>query len=228
MRQRARHFITTFHYKNKLEVDITSFASKSSYYNKSALQKGKSELSPYVNYDRCIWLSVFFSYIFCQSFVDSVAFWCHPSTCCEDKGDNTNWRAGGLCFRMKNVNFRRAGGLAGCTEDRLAGQWAAQKGGPAGCGKGQCRLQKKGSPPARPFPQPSLMCTLSAHLYVQPTGPSCCVAYGPALLCSSPARGKFMFFIWQHGRPARPALRLVLSMDSDSVPASAEYTPTLL
>jgi len=35
----------------------------------------------YVRYDRCIWLLVFFSYFFCQPFVYSVAFWCHPSTC---------------------------------------------------------------------------------------------------------------------------------------------------
>jgi len=30
-------------------------------------------------HDRCIWLPAFFSYFLCQSFVDSVAFWCHPS-----------------------------------------------------------------------------------------------------------------------------------------------------
>jgi len=177
MRQRARHFITTFHYKNKLEVDITSFASKSSYYNKSALQKGKSELSPYVNYDRCIWLSVFFSYIFCQSFVDSVAFWCHPSTCCEDKGDNTNWRAGGLCFRMKNVNFRRAGGLhrrqtggpVGCTKRRSSGLW-----------KRAVPAAKKGQPSGPPFS--------AAQSNVHPVGPPLCAAHWPVLLCSLRAR----------------------------------------
>jgi len=32
----------------------------------------------------------FFSCFFYQSFVYSVAFWCHPSSCCEDKG--IEWR----------------------------------------------------------------------------------------------------------------------------------------
>ena len=45
-------------------MDITSFASKSSYCSKDAPQKSKSELSPYVWYDRCIWLPAFFSYFF--------------------------------------------------------------------------------------------------------------------------------------------------------------------
>ena len=36
------------------------------------------------------WLSAFFSYFFCQSIVDSVAFWYNPSSCCEDKG--IEWR----------------------------------------------------------------------------------------------------------------------------------------
>jgi len=31
-----------------------------------------------------------FQHFVCQSFVDSLAFWCHPSTCCEDKG--IEWR----------------------------------------------------------------------------------------------------------------------------------------
>jgi len=34
------------------------------------------------------------------------------------------------------------------------------------------------------------------QLNVQPTGLSCCAACRPAILCSSPAHGKFMFFIW--------------------------------
>ena len=103
--------------------------------------------------------------------------------------DNTNWRAGragGPCLQMKNVNFWRA---AHCTED---------------------------SPPARLFPQPSLMCS-------PPTSPSCSAVCRPTLLCISSTRGKFMFFIRQHGPPARPpgppalpagppALRLVLSL----------------
>jgi len=59
---------------------------QSSFCSEGAPQKGKSDLCLYVCYDRCIWLPVVFSYFFCQSFVDTVAFWCHPSTCCEDKG----------------------------------------------------------------------------------------------------------------------------------------------
>ena len=42
-----------------LEVDITSFASKSSYCSEGAPQKSKSELCPYVCYDRCIWFPAF-------------------------------------------------------------------------------------------------------------------------------------------------------------------------
>ena len=45
---------------------------------------------PHVCYDRCIQLPVFFSYFLCQFFVYSVAFWCHPSSCCKDKG--IEWR----------------------------------------------------------------------------------------------------------------------------------------
>ena len=73
-----------------LDVYITLFALKASYCIKGVPQKGKSEHCPYVCYDRCRWLSAFFSYFFCQSFVDSVVFWCHPSSCCEDKG--IEWR----------------------------------------------------------------------------------------------------------------------------------------
>jgi len=69
---------------------------------------------------------------------------------------------------MKNVNFRRA---AQKTEGR-----AAKKGGAAGCGKGRAGLQKKGSPPLRPFLQPSLMCSPPARLNVQSTFPSCSAA----------------------------------------------------
>jgi len=112
--------------------------------------------------------------------------------------------AGGLCFQMKNENFRRAGGLH-----------RRQKGGPAGCTKGLSgglrkrtgRPAERGSPPASPFLQPSLMCSPPARFNVQPTGPSCSAACRPALLCSSPAPRKLMFFIWQHGPPARPARR---------------------
>jgi len=47
---------------------------KSSYCSKGApqSQKSKPELCPYVRYDRCIRLPVFFSYFFCQPFVYSV------------------------------------------------------------------------------------------------------------------------------------------------------------
>ena len=63
--------------------------------------------------------------------------------------DNTNWRAGGsggLCFQMKNVNFRKAalkteGRPVGCTK-RRSGRLRKRAGWAA----------EKGSPPARPFP----------------------------------------------------------------------------
>ena len=42
-------------------MNITSFASKSSYCNKG-VQKSKPELCSYVRYDRCIRLPAFFSY----------------------------------------------------------------------------------------------------------------------------------------------------------------------
>ena len=48
-------------------MDITLFASKSSYHSKGAPQKNKSELCPYVCYDRCIWLQLRFSAIFSPS-----------------------------------------------------------------------------------------------------------------------------------------------------------------
>ena len=71
--------LTSMSVMTVLEVDITSFASKSWYCSEGAPQKSKSELCPYVCYDRCIRLPVFFSYFFCESFVYSVPFWCHPS-----------------------------------------------------------------------------------------------------------------------------------------------------
>jgi len=55
-------------------VNVTLFASKSSYFSKGALQKSKPELCPYVRYDRCIRLPAFFGYFFRQPFVYSVAF----------------------------------------------------------------------------------------------------------------------------------------------------------
>jgi len=46
------------------------------------------------------------------------------------------------------------------------------------------------------------MCSPLARPAVQPAGPP---------FCAAGSGGQFMFFIWQHGPPARPALRLVLS-----------------
>jgi len=54
-------------------LDIPSFASESLY------------CSPYACHNRGIWLLAFFSYLFCQSFLDYGAFWFHPSTCCKHK-----------------------------------------------------------------------------------------------------------------------------------------------
>jgi len=119
--------------------------------------------------------------------------------------DNTNWRPGG------------PGGLEGRVSKwktwSFGGLHRRQKGGPAYCTKGRAlrlrrragRAAENGSPLARPFSQPSLMCSPPACLNVQPTGPSCSAAWQPALLCNSPARGEFIFFIWQHGPSVRPA-----------------------
>ena len=53
--------------------------------------KRATELCSYVCYNRSMHMAPYvFQLFFCQSFVDSVAFWCHPSTCCEDKG--IEWR----------------------------------------------------------------------------------------------------------------------------------------
>ena len=79
--------------------------------------------------------------------------------------DNTNWKAGGPCFQMKNVNF----------------WWAAQNGGPMSCRKEQ--------PSGLPFPtaqliycaacQPVLMCSPLARPVLQPAGPPLCAACQP-------------------------------------------------
>jgi len=79
--------------------------------------------------------------------------------------------------------------LMGCTEDRRACLQAAQKGG---LRERVGRAVEKGNPPARPFPQPSLMCSPLARPVVQ-----------PALLCRLPAHGKFIFLFWQYGPSAR-------------------------
>ena len=85
--------------------------------------------------------------------------------------DNTNWRAGragGPCFQMKNVN------IGGLLIRQRAGpvRRDAQKGGPAGF-----------SAARRP------------RLCVQLTGPLCCAACRPALLCS-------LFSAWSSVQPA--------------------------
>jgi len=90
---------------------------------------------------------------------------------------------------------------AGCTEDTVGGR-------AGGLLKRAGQAAEKGSPPARPFPLSSLMCSLLARLNnVQPSGPTCSAVCRPAFLCSSPARGKFMFYIWQHGSSVRPVRR---------------------
>ena len=73
---------------------------------------------------------------------------------------------------------------ASCTEDRKAGL--------AGCTK-------------RTVFQPALFCSPMARPVVQFASPLFCGTR------HSPACGKFMFFIWQHGLPTCPALRLMLS-----------------
>jgi len=83
-----------------------------------------------------------------------------------------------------------------------AGWQAAQKieGWAGGLQKRTEQAAQKGSPLARPFPLSSLMCNSPTRLNnVQPTGPSCGAVCRPALVCSSPTCGKFMFFILQHG-----------------------------
>jgi len=62
--------------------------------------------------------------------------------------DNTNWRAGGLEDRVSKWKTWTFGGLAGCTEDRRAGWWAAQKRRSGGLRKRARWAAEKGSPPA--------------------------------------------------------------------------------
>jgi len=90
-----------------------------------------------------------------------------------------------------------------------SGWQAAQKteGRADGLRKRAGQAAEKSSALARPFPQPSLMCSPRVRLSVQPTGPSCSAACRPALSVQQAARGKFNFFIWQHGPSARPAPR---------------------
>jgi len=73
---------------------------------------------------------------------------------------------GGLYFQMKNMNFQRA---AHKTEGQAGGLHK----------KVVWRAAEKGSPPALPFPQPSLMCSPPACLNVQPTGSPFCAARQP-------------------------------------------------
>jgi len=105
---------------------------------------------------------------------------------------------------MKNVNFRRAAQKTEGRADRLHKKevrLAIEKGG-VGCRKGQ--------PSGPPFS--------TAQLNVQPTGPSCSAVWRPALLCISPARGKFVFHLATRpsSPPGPPVLRLVLSCPNSS------------
>jgi len=132
--------------------------------------------------------------------------------------DNTNWRAGGRGGLEGRVSKWETGSfcrLAGCTEDRRAGRWTAEKGGPAGYGKGRDVLQKR----AALRPPFSL-----GHLSVKPAGPPSCAAHCPVLLCSLPARPSVQLASLQKihvfnlatrpsSPPIPPALRLVLSVN---------------
>ena len=67
-------------------MNMIPFVAKALYWSKEQkYEEQKYELFSNVGHDRYIWLSVFLSYFFSQSFVDLGAFWCHLSTCFEDK-----------------------------------------------------------------------------------------------------------------------------------------------
>ena len=104
--------------------------------------------------------------------------------------DNTKQRPGGLCSQMKNMNFPRAGEL-----HRRAGRQDVLRDRPVDCTVSWA-VEKGGW-------RAAIFCSLP-HLFSQPTGPSFYVAHPSACW-------KFTFFIWKHGRPARPAFQLVLS-----------------
>jgi len=102
----------------------------------------------------------------------------------EKKRDNTNWRAGragGPCFQMEKVNFRRAGGLLHTRQKgrlhKKAVRRAAEKGG-ADCRKGQPSGPSFSA--AQLNVQTALMYSPLAHPVVQPAGPSFCAARQPA------------------------------------------------
>ena len=115
---------------------------------------------------------------------------------------------GGLEGYVSKWKMWTFGGLAGCTKGRRLGRWAAQKGSPVGC-------RKK---------QPSGLLFSAGQLTVQPTGLSCSAACRPALLCSSPVRGKFMVVIWQHGPPAGPQFSVIQRRGWNNIPSCLQRT----
>jgi len=59
--------------------------------SKGAPYKRKSEHCFNVGHDRGIGLPLCFSYFLNQCFVYLAMFWCHPATCCENKGLNEDF-----------------------------------------------------------------------------------------------------------------------------------------
>jgi len=104
---------------------------------------------------------------------------------------------------MKNVNFRRAGRLH-----------RRQKGEPAGCTKRRSgglrkragRAAEKCSPPARPFPQPSLLCSPQTALMCSPLArPVVQLAGLPFCAARQPVENSCFSFGITASQSARPA-----------------------
>ena len=120
------------------------------------------------------------------------------------KADSTKrraGRAGGPCCQMKNMNYQRAGELhradrQAALQDWLVGCTLSGTSGlhiKLGCGKG-----RSGGMPFSAARCTAFLCSPPARLSV--------------VFCA--ARRQFTFFIWKRGPPARPALQLVLSVES--------------